>query len=344
MNYKDNYSKLLEHEKKTITKDELEKLLGFSDSEELYTAVSQLQAAGVLQPVKNSKTNGNILYPVFLKYKLCLVQDDFSEELDEINALHPQLHYDGILHSRPAEYRKYRKELRKLDSYLFFRHTSCIPVSRKERSFEIFSREKLLDDTGFRRLLEKLNLNQETLLFYDTPEYCFNDFIPEKKPEMTLLICENKDIWFNIRRRMFEDQASEILGTPIDGVVYGAGNQISEKKALTSYTRFMGDTHVSYLYWGDIDRAGLNIYLSLLKNNPDLKISLFKQGYEEMLRLSTHFDIPDSDDKRELMGDYSEIYKAVSNAYRDLFKENILHNKRIPQEIITYADLLKIMR
>lgn len=344
MNCNDNYSKLLKHGKKTITKAELEKLFGCTDDEKLFTAVSQLHEAGILQPVKSSRTNGNMVYPIYLKYKICLVQDDFSKELSEISTLHPRLHYGQVLHSKPSEYRKYREELKKLDSYLFSDSADCIPVSRKERSFEIFSREKLLDDTSFRRLLEKLNFNQETLLFYDTPEYCFNDFIPEKKPEMTLLICENKDIWFNIRRRMFEDQASEILGTPIDGVVYGAGNQISEKNALTSYTRFMGDTHVSYLYWGDIDRAGLNIYLSLVKNNPDLKISLFKQGYEEMLRLSVDFDIPDSDDKRELMGDYSEIYKAVSHAYRDRFKENIMQNKRIPQEIITYADLKEIMR
>lgn len=344
MSYAEDYSKLVRYGKKTITKTQLEKLFGVAEEERLFSIVSRLQDDRILEPVKNSKTNGNMVYPVYLKYKVCIAQEDFKEELAEIISLHPRLQYGEILRNKPAEYRKYREAFQRLDRYLFSDRKDCTPVSRKERSFEIFNQEKLLDERSFCALLEKLNLTPDTLFFYDTPEYCFNDFIPEKKSKMTLLICENKDIWFNIRRRMFEDRASEIFGTHIDGAVYGSGNKISEKNALTEYTRFMGGGTVSYLYWGDIDRAGLNIYLSLLNSNPDLDISLFVPAYEEMLRLSVNFDIPDSQDKRELTGDYSEIYGAVSLAYRDRFEESILQNKRIPQEIITYANLTNIMR
>lgn len=161
---------------------------------------------------------------------------------------------------------------------------------------------------------------------------------------MALLICENKDTWFNIRRMLFEEKATELFDTHIDGVVYGCGNKVSQKDSLTAYTEFMGNSDIHYLYWGDIDRAGLNIYLSLVQNNPTLKINLFIPAYEEMLRLAKLRSIPDSADQREIIKDYQQIYAAISKNYRNFLMENIDQNKRIPQEIISYAHLREIMR
>lgn len=339
------YSKKLnQYGKKMITKAQLEKLFSKTDDAELFSIVDALQSEKILEPVRSAHTNGNRIYPIYLKYRITLPLDSFDTELEEISKLHPILQNGGILQGRPAEYRKYRKALLLLDRYLFTEKEARIPISRKERSFEIFGEEKMLDNTTFCRLLEKLGLDKNRLAFYDTPEYCFNDFISERKEKMTLLICENKDIWFNIRRRMFENHASVLFDTCIDGVVYGCGNQISQQNALTAYTDFMGGAQVSYLYWGDIDRAGLNIYLSLVKNNPGLSIALFTPAYEEMLDLARDTRIPDSEDERERLGDYTEIYSSISERNREFLKENIQNNKRIPQEIITYERLLQKMR
>ena len=187
-------------------------------------------------------------------------------------------------------------------------------------------------------MLERIGITADTLAFYDTPEYCFNDYIPDRKAQMTLLICENKDIWFNIRRMMFENNATNIFDTHIDGVVYGCGNKVSGMDALTSYTEFIG-SEVKYLYWGDIDRAGLNIYLSAVRANPNINIKLFVRAYEEMLRLAQTKNIPDSDDERNRIEDYSQIFGFVDQNLRTLIEQSIQNNKRIPQEIITYAFL-----
>ena len=160
---------------------------------------------------------------------------------------------------------------------------------------------------------------------------------------MTLLICENKDIWFNIRRMMFENNATNIFDIHIDGVVYGCGNKVSGMGALTTYTEFIG-SEVKYLYWGDIDRAGLNIYLSAVRANPNINIKLFVRAYEEMLRLAQTKNIPDSDDERNRIEDYSQIFGLVDQNLRTLFEQSIQNNKRIPQEIITYAFLKENMR
>lgn len=297
----------------------------------------------MLSPVKSAETNGNRLYPVYLKYKVLLPQDTYEAEAEEINSLHPQLQNNGYLRTKPEEYKKYRFLLQKLDRYLFSSVENKISISRKERSFEIFDEEKALDDKTFCALLERIGITQNVLAFYDTPEYCFNDYIPDRKAQMTLLICENKDIWFNIRRMMFENNARNIFDTHIDGVIYGCGNKVSGLGALTTYTKFIG-SDVKYIYWGDIDRAGLNIYLSTVRANPDIDIKLFVKGYETMLHLAQTKNIPDSADEHNRIDDYSQIFNLIDPNLRTLFEQSIQENKRIPQEIITYAFLKENMR
>ena len=335
--------KLKKYGKKTISKADMETVFATSSDEELFEIISVLSEQQILFPIKSSKTNGNRLYPIYLKYKVSLPQDTYESELKEMSALHPLLQSNGYLQSKPEEYKKYRLQLQKLDRYLFYRSENEISISRKERSFEIFDEEKTLDDKTFCALLERIGITADTLTFYDTPECCFNDYIPNRKAHMTLLICENKDIWFNIRRMMFENNATNIFDIHIDGVVYGCGNKVSGMDALTTYTEFIG-SEVRYLYWGDIDRAGLNIYLSAVRANPNIDIKLFVPAYEEMLRLAQSRNIPDSDDERNRIEDYSQIFDLVDQNLRTIFEQSIQNNKRIPQEIITYAFLKKNMR
>ena len=335
--------KIKKYGKKTISKADLEKVFSASSDEELYGIIAYLEEQQILFPIKGSKTNGNRVYPIYLKYKVSIAEDTYETEMQEINSLHPLLLDNGYLQSKPAEYKKYRALIKKLDRYLFNRNGNEIAISRKERSFEIFDEEKVLDDKTFCALLERVGITDNVLSFYDTPEYCFNDYIPAKKSKMTLLICENKDIWFNIRRMMFENHATNIFNTQIDGVVYGCGNKVSKSGALTAYTEFIG-SEITYLYWGDIDRAGLNIYLGVVSANPSIDIKLFVPAYEEMLSLSQTKNIPDSDDEHSRMDDYSNIFDSVNKELRIEFEKSIQNNKRIPQEIITFAFLKENMR
>ena len=254
------FEKLYQHSKKTITKAELHTLLSAHSDEDLFHLLQEPQFTEALSPVKASGTNGNHRFPIYLKYKILQATKDTAALAEEINGLHPALLRSGVLQAKPGEYEKHGEAIKLLNNYLFTAEKQCLSISRKERSFEIFGEEKLLENSSFCGLLEKLGLDKTVLRYYDTPEYCFNDFIPLKKPDMTLLICENKDIWFNLRRTMFEEGARVLFDTHIDGVIYGCGNRVSEKNALTAYTQFMGNATVKYLYWGDIDRAGLNIF------------------------------------------------------------------------------------
>ncbi len=337
-------SKLLAFPKKTITKTELIEMTGIHDEAALYEQLLPCMDSGLLQSI-GRKTNGNRRYPVFDKYRILRPEADHSAALAGIASLHSLLQANGALVRHPEWYEKHQDALIQLSSYLFRRPADEIPVSRKERSFAVFGEEKQLDDKSFQNVLKSLEITAEMLSFYDTPAYCFHDYIPSHLPEMTLLICENKDIWFNLRRRMFEDHARTLWGTSIDGVVYGEGERIcNQDGALTEYTHFLGNCQVHYLYWGDIDREGLNIFLRLCRANPDLDIRLFDRAYCEMLHRAEAIRIPHSADERGNLEEYSSVYALFSEDERQLLQTAITENWRIPQEIISYAVLLQEMR
>lgn len=326
--------KLANYKKKTITKQELEKVCGVFDDEILYNIIKD--NPDILSPIVNSKTNGNRRFPIYLKYHVVTTKENNDEAFEAIKGLHPKLLRNKWLLSHPDEYLKNQFVLEHLNDFMFCNHSTEY-ISRKERSFMLFDEEKLLDGNDIKSLLTHLEITKEDLRMYDTPEYCFNDYIPDRKEKLILLICENKDIWFNIRRLMFEEDKFSFFDKPIDGVVYGGGNKVTSTNALTEYVGFM-KSKVSFLYWGDIDRAGLDIFVRARKANPQLHIDLFFPGYRKMLELANGRAIPDSEDARSIKTDFSEIYEMFDDCADEL-RFYIESYKRLPQEIITYEVL-----
>lgn len=332
--------KLKKHAKKTITSDELKKLYKANESSDLYPIVQELLKNGNLVPIKNSGTNGNKNYPLHMKYRIVT---DYQNEIEEISVLHPKLQEKEYLKNHPDKYIKYREAFQLLNTYLFQDNNLTVSISKKERSFEIFHEEKMLENSELLNILFKIGLNYKSLAFYETPEYCFHDYIRCKKDAMNILILENKDIWFNLRRIMFENNFSVLFKTKLDGVLYGEGKKIAGSDALNQYGAFLNCNDIQFFYWGDIDREGLNIYCSLLKNSESCKVALFVPAYEKMLELSTQQQIPYSNDRRNITADYSNIFPLFPLEYRTVLEKSLADNKRIPQEIINYKWLRENM-
>ena len=335
----DTRKRLLEYGKKTISLEDLIALLKVekSDTRDLFDAISSLMKETVLEPVKSSGYNGNIRYPLFKKYRITIEDDQNLEAVQQISKLHPALLKNGYLATHSKDYISHRETIEKLNKYLFSGKKGA-PVSRKERSFEIFGREKVLDDLEVKTLLRNLGMTDSDLGFYDTPEYCFHDYIPERKDQMTLLICENKDIWFNIRRCMFEDHYKSLFGVAIDGVVYGNGNKVSQKQgALAEYVRFMGNPKVRFLYWGDIDREGFDIYRRTREVNSSLDICLFVPGYRKMIERAQTIEIENSPSSKKADMDFGNLIEDFSIEEQVFLCGVFLENKLIPQEIIPYT-------
>lgn len=318
--------------KKTITRMELAEryAIPVTDTERLYRKIHSLEEEGRIEPVKNSGKNGNAVYPLYNKYRII----ETEVEYPEMDKLHPLLLKTGYLRKNPEKYQTYKKELGILSRWLF-EEKKTGTMSRKERSFEIFGKEKMLDDSSFKKLLGRLAVTANTLDFYDTPEYCFHDFFLARKDGMHLLVCENKDIWFDIRQIMHTNRTGFVLGQPFDGVIYGEGNKAANKGALTEYLKYTGieDAHISY--WGDIDRAGLDIFLRVAACNPDLSIRLFHEGYRQMLRLSDGRVPEDSKDQRTHdFAAYEAVYHEFGPEEGRKMRAVIEKGQLIPQEIV----------
>lgn len=333
--------RLIAYGRKIITLEELASLqnVGMADTKALFDMVSELVDTSILEPVKNSGQNGNHKYPLFKKYRI-LIKEESSEEAEkQIRQLHPALQRNGYLSSHSQEYLRHRDAIACLNAFLFSRKAGE-PISRKERSFEIFGREKVLDDPEVKSLLRHLEISESDLAFYDTPEYCFHDYIPERKSDLTLLICENKDIWFNIRRCMFEDHFKSLFGVAIDGVVYGNGNKVSNKAgALVEYVRFMGNPNVTFLYWGDIDREGFDIFRRTRDVNDSLNIKLFIPGYRKMIERAQSISLEDSPSSKKGGVSFEDLFEEFSAEEQQFLNLALEGNKLIPQEIISYAIL-----
>ena len=292
---------LLNFGKKIITAEELATLLKVSiyNEKDAYEKIESLVEKGLIEPVKASEKNGNKQYPLYKKYRILSQSEDYKESLEIIKRLHPALIKNGFLPAHPQTFQENKETIQSISKYLFSRRGGEY-VSRKERSYEIFGMEKILDESTVKSLLKSMMITESDLRFYDTPEYCFHDYIPTRKEQMTLLICENKDIWFNIRRRMFEDNCTDFFGIHIDGVVYGNGNKVSQKQgALVEYVKFMGNPKVTFLYWGDIDREGFDIFRRTKEVNSTLDISLFIPGYRKMIEKTRGTKLEDSQSSKK---------------------------------------------
>ena len=336
MNVRD---RLLKYGKKTILLEDLKNIIKIMDDKNAYEQISEMILDGIIEPVKASGMNGNLHYPLAKKYRILVKEEAAQGTMDEIRRLHPLLLRSGYLSSNPLEFIKNKSVIEVLSAYLFGDKDET-PISRKERSYEIFGHEKTLDDSQVKALLRKLQITEQELRFYDTPEYCFHDYIPVRKEHMTLIICENKDIWFNIRRRMFEDGVRILFGTAFDGVVYGAGNKVSDRTgALEEYVKFMGAPDVKFLYWGDIDREGFDIFRRTKDANKRLDISLFLPGYKKMMERVKNTSLEDSPSAKKQGMLFDDLINVFSDDERNFLAYIFENNKLIPQEVISYKYL-----
>ncbi len=332
------YRILQDFPRKRITSEELNQIC--SDYDQLTEQIKELTDKGVLIPIKSSKTNGNIKKPLYNKYTIC-IENTIQISPDEIYALHPRLSANGYLLRNRVQFVNNKNFLCRLSKWLTY-HEDSDKMSRRERSFSIFGDEKELDH--HLRLLECMGISGDMLGCYETPEQCFSDYIPVRKNKMTLLICENKDIWFNIRRLMYESGACSLFGFQLDGVIFGQGNDITGKGKFHSYAQYLGANEIHFLYCGDIDRAGFDIFLRLCKAAEELHIGLFVPAYKKMLELSCDITLPDSDDGRCIIPDISQILPLFQIHEQKQIAQILQDNKRLPQEILSYPVLAENMR
>lgn len=307
--------------------------------EEQYRYILHLLDTGKIKPVKASGTNGKSP-ALYREYWLAEEKKDYTELREELNyQLVPLISVDYYL-AHLQIYEEDREWVLMLSTYLknkrdFLKHQESV----NERSFEIWNREKFLTKEQGKKILKRCGIEQDFLNIYGTTEplsyYSHTRTVPQN-----LLILENKDTFYSMRRHLLEGQ-EEIFGVPIGTLIYGAGKGIWKSfldfdLCVEPYMKAEGN---KIYYFGDLDYEGIGIFESLQELcQKSREIEPFVPAYEAMLNKAKQANrLPDTKEQQN-----RNIKKAFFSYFSPEQAEEmrrILETGRyIPQEILNIAD------
>jgi hypothetical protein len=324
-------------DKKLINLSEIQEYFKIDNYMILVELVRTQVAEGNLSEVKASKANG-MNPPLYNKYRVNHKLQDLTYVEKEINYSFPLSFNREFYLNNLKKYEEDKVNIEKLADY--FRSNKnqiSIPMSINERSFDIWGLEKFLKEGSGQSILKNLGLSLVDLNIYSTPEP-FVYFSIRRDSNQKVLIIENKDTWYTMRKLMIEGQ-HEFLGEAVDTIIYGSGKNI--ERSLEDYEHTVEEYLLrpsKVLYWGDIDYEGIGIYERLKKRYlKEFNIELFKAAYVAMLKLAKGRALPDSKEKQNKNIDKVFLREIMP------FEEEVLKlleaGVYIPQEIVNYTVL-----
>ncbi len=307
-----------------------------------YAYVMDLLGQGKLKPVKSAGTNGK-------KPALCLSYWQVNEEGKSLTELEEELKFRletsisvSYYLSHLEEYKKDRPWVQMLNTYLKEnRHLLEQPVSVNERSFEIWNREKFLTREQGPKILKRCGLEPDFFHMYETAEP-FAYYSNTRDTPQNLLILENKDTFFSMRKFLLEGGA-HIFGMETGTLIYGAGKRIvkSFRDFSLSAEPYMEKEGNRFFYFGDLDYEGIIIYESLAAQPwPYGKIAPFAAAYQAMLaKAEKAANLPDAKESQNqhLSGAF---FTYFSKETTEQMQEILAKGQYIPQEILNIRDFM----
>ena len=148
-----------------------------------------------------------------------------------------------------------------------------------------------------------------------------------------------------MRDRMYADGRSLILGEHVDGVVFGNGYLIDDARRLPELLASLECDDAEILYWGDIDRAGLQIYDRLRRvAEGRFELRPFVAAYAAMARRAAErYPNPlDNEASAQEGVPFDGLDDFCAELPEDVrgYVHAVIEGKRlIPQEIVTRVDL-----
>lgn len=323
--------------KKKITLDEIIKNYRIDDYQLLVKFIIDNIDMGTITPIKSSRTNGKnpALYNA---YRIIVSESDNSKYKDNLlYKLNTQLKLDYYINNI-EKYKEDEEYIIKLSNYLDTnKRLLDEPESINERSFEIWGREKFLQKNG-NKILKNLGMSLDSLNVYETTEP-LSYYSHHKKTPQNILIIENKDTFYSMRRHLLNGNES-MLGLKVGTLIYGKGKGIS--KSFKDFTYcvepYLSSNINNIYYFGDLDYEGIIIYESLCRVFKDnIAIKLFLAAYRAMLKKADKNDLPEmKEGQNKNIG--SHFLMAFNQKEREEILKILNENKYIPQEILSIRD------
>lgn len=327
---------------KRISLDQLEHMLHPQDYRQLYAAILQMIDREEIRPVKAAGKNGKkpALYREY--WKIEQVRGDEDKLVEELSYHYVPAIATGYYLKHLEQYREDREWLILLNQYLK-EHKDLLDISMSlnERSYDIWHREKFLKEEQGRKILKRCGISMEMLNLYETTEPLAY-YIDTKEVPQNILIVENKDTFYSIRRNMLAGRR-KILGIDIGTVIYGAGKGIL--RSFQDFTLccepYMKDAANRLLYFGDLDYEGIVIYERLADNFRDFSMIMpFIQGYLAMLHKAAERGMENLPQMKEKQNHNIGIrfLDSFTQEDRHSIMEILDKNRYIPQEILSGED------
>ena len=263
---------------------------------------------------------------------------------EQIVQLDPRLWMNGWLLSHPGAFTLYERELRGIDAAL---QEGELPgdLTRRQLAYKMGGNEKFFEyGADGHKLLRAMGAD-DLIGHRLVPKADMLYHVPRRRKSMKILVTENLDPWLDVRDLMYEDGRSLILGERVHGVVLGGGNPVIENNRLSGLLETLGAETIEVLYWGDIDRAGLNL-LQRLQTMLEgrYKVTPFMPAYRLMLeRAMERYPDPDQNERTTQdnveVQDFSSMLEGLSGEQAAYFSSIIQKCGLIPQEILTKQDL-----
>lgn len=263
---------------------------------------------------------------------------------EQIVQLNPRLWMNGWLLSHPGAFTLYERELRGIDAAL---QEGELPgdLTRRQLAYKMGGNEKFFEyGADGHKLLRAMGAD-DLIGHRLVPKADMLYHVPRRRKSMKILVTENLDPWLDVRDLMYEDGRSLILGERVHGVVLGGGNPVIENNRLSGLLETLGAETIEVLYWGDIDRAGLNLLQRLQAMlEGRYKVTPFMPAYRLMLeRAMERYPDPDQNERTTQdnveVQDFSSMLEGLSGEQAAYFSSIIQKCGLIPQEILTKQDL-----
>lgn len=350
-----------------VTEQELFEGLRCISYEALHARVSELVAQNRLSPVRSSGVNGRIP-SLFKRYRIIREQESSPSYQHEITKLHALFHIEGYLDD-PARYAAHRELLLPLNDALGNRpHWFSSRMSLNEKSFLLYGDEKRL--VRERRKMEAIlafnRLPWSLFQAYETPEPFFSWNLAMEQPASgvtaSVLVLENKDIWYTLMDISREYQLSGLFTENVTCLIYGEGNKVCrEHGSLTEYLdqAYPGARTGRIWYAGDLDAEGIRIWQRLCHNNPELSLGLHRPLYQAMVTWAgtvwngKDFELPSAtDDRRDVKLAECEWQSVLLDLGVDVLYHQeesvalvraLATGGRIPQEVANRMVLLDLL-
>lgn len=294
---------------------------------EIEDFVNQLETMhdqGVIELKKNSKGEAKL---GFIVRKISIHKWSLIDKNEGVNhaLFKHELGIDGSYYLKhPAQYERDKIHIERLVDFL---ENNSGQLTLNEIGYLVFKDEKSLTQPEKASLNGKIILNNLKLDINRIPytETIAPFYYPTHAKGDTILIVENKDTCFSLLRLFKEHE------TNIKGILYGEGRTIIK---IFSFLDVYGLSRLdSYLYYGDIDQEGFDIFRSLVAKYPDCNIKLSKCLYQNLLAYES----------RPLMNKRNIDQARVESIIEDLCDDDkkaiisILENEEcIPQEALNY--------